>query len=1019
METPLQIPSQPEKVSSFVMAKGKSGTLMRDVVPKNGIEFFFSRESYEKYSMSPNLLELWHLANRPSSEKASRKDDQVSVPRTTASSEEVNEILQPTLTIVPLPEPITPYPVFSCLTAAQQKTYVHLMAKYSSRIYKASPRGPQKLEYLEYQNYKTILNKEIADFLKFMQNNARNCAADYDHISKDVLQYTEELIKASLELVKKYPETYVLHDITSIMGGKVCTDLAFKLEKTLLALGRTYFIKVCFPVMPSLLPIPVDYQTVSRSRPAEKRASAQHQDISSDPNAEKLALKYRPQVALTAQSLFTLLNNHGINYKEQWELPVCVKKLQNEGAEPVKMVYIDPPLPKKELSVREKNQMFHEVPFEFWMNKNTYAQTPVMDLDHLKKEQVSNDIVAPPRPLEPESMELDFEGDVTELETFGVTCNPLKTFKKPSSPVKPKSLLVPLLTKLQLEKEVLTSGGSNSEDLLTKESQQITEQLPCSFNDQSNPKRFLPSYESLFSDSDDAQSFKGFASDEIEEFVESNSDADTTEVSESSSEVRTKQNCSKAETSTDNVGRSTSCTSDTDEERLVIDIECKDNESWPEKKASASEAIPDTPRSPSPVPTASTNPLKVGRKRKCSPSKPVNKLSKDVDPVGQILKMQVQLMKSNSKKAAEQPLGSPEKGSSVRLPPVLSPTHNATGATITAESCETESSGIPGFTPPLHRVPQGEEKKATDMLPDRLQMLVEDASEYTAPEDGNLVYKLFSLDGMLLLVRCSVQKAWTHSKRIEGKKVCRHMPTFILPKVEYQACYGVEALTESEACRLWTESLLHSRCTFFVGHIDVFSSGLFMLEEYAADAIQDKFGTFKPSDSLNILRHILKKVTSLQEGSYLLTHAAGDSSVLIYKSTNSEVKKSSYNLHKAHSTMPREPSTLSVPWVPLDPTILLPYHVSQGRVPCTFPPPAEDVTSRTKSLTVGVAANQRQMPNSASMETDCSDVSTAAAKGGSPKKKKNKGKRQKRFLKWNAKKMQRQPKLSQIRAGNV
>lgn len=967
--------------------EGKSGILMRDVVPKNGIDVFFSRESYEKYSMSPNLLELWHLANRPSSEKTSRKDDKVSMPRAGTSSEEVKEIPQATLTIVPLPEPVTPYPAFSYLNAAQQKAYVNLMAKYSSRHYMASPRGPQKLEYLEYQTYKTMLDKEIADFLKFMQNNARNCAADYEHISKDALQYTEELIKASLELVKRYPETYILHDITSIMGGKVCTDLAFKLEKKLLALGRTYFIKVCFPVMPSLLPIPADYKTVSSSVPAEKRASAQQQDISSDPNAEKLALKYRPQVALTAQSLFTLLNNHGINYKEQWELPVCVKMLQNEGAEPVKMVYIDPPLPKKELSVREKNQMFHEVPFEFWMTKNRFVQTPGMHLDHLKKEQVSNDIVAPSNRVEPESMELEFEGDVTELETFGVTCKPLKTFKKPSSPVKPKSFPAPLLTKLQLEKKVLSSGVSNPEDLLTKE--QRTEQWPCNFNDQSNRKRPVPSYESLFSDSDDTQSFKGFASDEIEEFVESNSDADTTEVSESSSEIRIKRKWSKEETSTDNAGRSTSCASDTDEERLVIDIESKDTERCPKDKASASEAIPDTPRSPSPVPTASTNSVRVGRKKKCSPSKPVNRLSKNVDPVGQILKMQVELMKLNPKKAAEQHVGSPEKSSSVSLPPVLSPTTENAGATTTAESCQTES----------------------QMLPDGLQMLVEDSSEYTAPENGNMVYKLFSLDGMLLLVRCSVQKAKSHIKKFEGKKIIRDMPTFILPKVEYQACYGAEVLTESEICRLWTESLLHSCYTFFVGHIDVFSSGLFMLEEFTADDIQDKFGKFKPSDSLNILRHILKKVTSLQEGSYLLSHTAGDSSVLIYKSANSEVRKSSYNLHKAHSSMPRAPSTLSVPWVPLDPTILLPYHVSQGRVPCTFPPPPEDVTDKTKSLQVGVAGNQRQMPNSVSMETDCSDVSTAAAKGGSPKKKKNKGRRQKRLQKWKAMKMHRNPKL--------
>lgn len=45
----------------------------------------------------------------------------------------------------------------------------------------------------------------------------------------------------------------------------------------------------------------------------------------------------------------------------------------------------------------------------------------------------------------------------------------------------------------------------------------------------------------------------------------------------------------------------------------------------------------------------------------------------------------------------------------------------------------------------------------------------------------------------------------------------QQFPVYVLPKVEYQGCYGVEALTESELCRFWTESLLHSNCSFYVG----------------------------------------------------------------------------------------------------------------------------------------------------------------------------------------------------------
>lgn len=59
-------------------------------------------------------------------------------------------------------------------------------------------------------------------------------------------------------------------------------------------------------------------------------------------------------------------------------------------------------------------------------------------------------------------------------------------------------------------------------------------------------------------------------------------------------------------------------------------------------------------------------------------------------------------------------------------------------------------------------------------LPNELQMLEEDPSEYKAPQDGNLVYKLFSLNDLLLLVRCSVQKVKSlprNHKKKKGQKV--------------------------------------------------------------------------------------------------------------------------------------------------------------------------------------------------------------------------------------------------------
>lgn len=80
----------------------------------------------------------------------------------------------------------------------------------------------------------------------------------------------------------------------------------------------------------------------------------------------------------------------------------------------------------------------------------------------------------------------------------------------------------------------------------------------------------------------------------------------------------------------------------------------------------------------------------------------------------------------------------------------------------------------------------------------------------------------------------------------------------------------------------------------------------------------------------------------------MLSHAAEDSSLLIYKTSDGKLTRTAYNLHKTHCGLPGAPSSLSVPWVPLDPGLLLPYHVFHGRIPCTFPPKSLEPTAQQK-----------------------------------------------------------------------
>lgn len=140
-----------------------------------------------------------------------------------------------------------------------------------------------------------------------------------------------------------------------------------------------------------------------------------------------------------------------------------------------------------------------------------------------------------------------------------------------------------------------------------------------------------------------------------------------------------------------------------------------------------------------------------------------------------------------------------------------------------------------------------------------------------------------------------------------------------------------------------------------------------MLEEITSEELKEKLAALKISSLFNILQHILKKLCSLQEGSYLLSHAAEDSSLLIYKTSDGKVTRTAYNLHKAHCDLPGVPSSLSVPWVPLDPSYLLPYHIHHGRIPCTFPPKSLRPAAQPK--VGGTRMPTRNHRNPVSMET--------------------------------------------------
>lgn len=65
----------------------------------------------------------------------------------------------------------------------------------------------------------------------------------------------------------------------------------------------------------------------------------------------------------------------------------------------------------------------------------------------------------------------------------------------------------------------------------------------------------------------------------------------------------------------------------------------------------------------------------------------------------------------------------------------------------------------------------------TEILSQELQAGAEDEQDYDAPEEGNLLYKLYSLQDLLLMVRGSVSLTHTRNVGTNQNQVC----TFLYP----------------------------------------------------------------------------------------------------------------------------------------------------------------------------------------------------------------------------------------------
>nr|XP_020486926.1 little elongation complex subunit 2 isoform X1 [Labrus bergylta] len=859
---------------------------------------FFTRDLYDKYSLAPNIRELWSSLQSPVENSNIKHEGDANAARASffSTKEEVadnSNISQEESCLYSddgednekkeaddaFPDPRLPYPCLSSLSSNMHRAYLDCLIKKKTRD------TPQALQ--------ARVNTEVMEFTRYLQDVAKICADDYFFISQGARQYSEDFFRGCLECIKTYPQLYQIHEMTSLTGGTFNPGLTLTFEKQLLIMGNVDITD--HKIVPADAQLASDYQSVSSENPPAKKAKDMHATVSDDSNAQTLCDRYEPQVCLTRDALVRLLDNHGPGFGEQWELPVWVKCKQEKGSSQKKTVYVDSPLLKTEMTVRERSHLFHEESLKLSFNRNGsknifHVMTELPAGEQLLSQENSK------RELVSFESGLDFDVDLTDLETFGETVS-----TKTSQMKKMQTEQDASISKKAAIPSPLSKSKRSAENLVNCSSSQ--EEMDVSLTDMNDPT------------------------------TEETTQPVVCDVTEPKTELMRPDSAQESD-------KDLIVAEDSDDEKLVIDdIVSPAKTPTTQAKPRTTPCSADSPSTPVSEPESanseSSSPQKGKRQRR--QPKRSNAAPKSGDQLGEILRMQTAMF-NTANDTAKQSTTSPETKTPTQCTGTPAHSHQTslvkpcvTSYLERSQNQERETCTAPQESTPAAKFTSTERKK---ILSEDLQAGAEDEQDYEPPEEGNLLYKLYSLQDLLLMVRSSV--SLTHSRNVRSSQN-QFVPVHVLPKLEYQLCYGVECLSSSEACQLWTETTLHSSTVSYIAHINAFTSKVALLRKLPDAWKQNISCGFKPSKSLNILHHLLKKLTGLEEGHYLITHEAGKPFVTFLKEAKGKVSRGSYNLQQAHSTVPKHPASDLVPWIPVDPAVVLPFHLKHGRAPCTFP----------------------------------------------------------------------------------
>ncbi|XP_055530182.1 uncharacterized protein LOC129721530 [Wyeomyia smithii] len=162
-------------------------------------------------------------------------------------------------------------------------------------------------------------------------------------------------------------------------------------------------------------------------------------------------------------------------------------------------------------------------------------------------------------------------------------------------------------------------------------------------------------------------------------------------------------------------------------------------------------------------------------------------------------------------------------------------------------------------------------------------------------------------------------------------------------KLEYQAEFGAEQMTQSELIREWTRQFLRPNSKTLRLRINAVTHTILSHHYLELKDIEEELKRTYDIEPMNLITNLwqtLKLLLSFPPGDHLMQHDTKNPETVLILSNDPNLAGSgiSLNFSNIYSSVEYEPCVLEqYDWVPIDRTVITKLHKEHTLLPCTFP----------------------------------------------------------------------------------